>query len=255
MPGNDVVIEAFTELAAHYEETVDRELRQFWGLSYEEFVDWLTEVASVNAGDVVLDVATGTALIPLKLVDEVGARGRVVGLDITLAMLKHGRKSVEATSSSSRINLVCASAMAMPFVEGVFNVVICGLGMHHMDVPQVLSEMRHVLKEGGALFIAAVGARSFWKPLWVKAIIRTITWLYYVRTDNITRAWAEATSLSNVHTADEWRTILPDFGFTNIEVTESPARHRWYPCALIMRAVAGGLKNPNGLGFPRQPKT
>lgn len=239
MAGNDVVVEAFTELAPRYEEVVDRELRQFWGLSYEKFVDRLIEVAPVNEGDVVLDVATGTALIPLKLVDKVGARGRVVGLDITLAMLKHGRKNVEAAGSSLRINLVCASAMDMPFVEGVFDTVICGLGMHHMDVPRVLSEMRRVLKNDGALFIAAVGARSFWKPLWVKAIIRSITWLYFVRTDNITRAWAEATSLSNVHTAYEWRTILSDFGFTRIEITESPARRRWYPCALIMRAVAG----------------
>ena len=241
MAGNDVVIEAFTEMAPRYVETVDRELRQFWGLSYEEFVEQLTEVASVNKGDVVLDVATGTALIPLNLVDKLGARGRVVGLDITPAMLRHGRKNVVATGSSSRIHLVCASAMAMPFVEGVFDVVICGLGMHHMDVPTVLSEMRRVLKDDGALFIAAVGARSFWKPLWVKAIIRSITWLYFVRTDNITRAWAEATSLSNIHAADDWRTILSDFGFTKIEITESSARHRWYPCALIMRAVAGKI--------------
>ena len=241
MAGNDIVIEAFTEMAPRYVETVDRELRQFWGLGYEEFVDRLIEVAPINEGDVVLDIATGTALIPLNLVDKPGDRGRVVGLDITLAMLKHGRKNVEAAGSSSRINLVCASAMAMPFVEGVFDVVICGLGMHHMDVPRVLSEMRQVLKDDGALFIAAVGARSFWKPLWVKAIIRSITWLYFMRTDNIIRAWAEATSLSNVHTAAEWRTILSGFGFVNIEITESPARHRWYPCTLIIKAVAGKI--------------
>jgi ubiquinone/menaquinone biosynthesis C-methylase UbiE len=239
--GNDVVIEAFTEMAPRYVETVDRELRQFWGLSYEEFVERFIEVASVNEEDAVLDVATGTALIPLNLVDKLGARGRVVGLDITPAMLKHGRKNVVATGASSRIHLVCASAMAMPFVEGVFDAVICGLGMHHMDVPTALSEMRRVLKDDGALFIAAVGARSFWKPLWVKAIIRSITWLYFVRTDNITRAWAEATSLSNVHTADDWRTILSDVGFTKIEITESSARRRWYPCALIMRAMAGKI--------------
>jgi ubiquinone/menaquinone biosynthesis C-methylase UbiE len=238
MAGNDVVIEAFTEMAPRYVETVDRELRQFWGLGYEEFVERLIEVAPINEGDVVLDIATGTALIPLNLVDKIGDRGRVVGLDITLAMLKHGRKNVEAAGLSSRINLVCASAMAMPFVEGVFDAVICGLGMHHMDVPRVLSEMRRVLKNDGALFIAAVGARSFWKPFGVKVIVRGITWLYFVQTDNITRAWAEATSLSNVHTVVEWRTILSEFGFVNIEITESPARHRWYPCALIMKAVA-----------------
>jgi len=237
MTGNDVVIEAFTELAPRYQETVNRELRQFWGLSYEELVDWLTEVASVNEGDVVLDVATGTALIPLKLVDKVGARGRVVGLDITLAMLKHGRKNVAATGSSSRINLVCASAMAMPFVEGVFDAAICGLGTHHMDVSQMLSEMRRVLKTGGHLIMADVGASPFWRSFWGTALLKILL-IRYGLTRRSARAQAEVEAFPNVRTADEWRTILSDFGFANIEVTESPARHRWYPCALIMKAAA-----------------
>jgi ubiquinone/menaquinone biosynthesis C-methylase UbiE len=237
MTVNDVVIEAFTELAPRYQETMDRELRQFWGLSYEKLVDWLTEVASVNEGDVVLDVATGTASIPLKLVDKVGARGRVVGLDITLAMLQHGRKNVEANGSSSRINLVCASAMAMPFVEGVFDTAICGLGTHHMDVPQLLSEARRVLKTGGHLIMADVGASPFWRSFWGTALLRILL-LRYGLTRRSARAQAEVEAFPNVRTMDEWCTILSDHGFEKIEITESPARHRWYPCALMMKAVA-----------------
>jgi ubiquinone/menaquinone biosynthesis C-methylase UbiE len=240
MSDNDVVIEAFTELAPRYVETVDRELRQFWGLSYEEFVDRLIEVAPVNEGDVVLDVATGTALIPLKLVDKIGDRGRVVGLDITPAMLKHGRKNVEATGASSHINLVCASAMAMPFVEGVFDTVICGLGTHHMDVPQMLSEMSRVLKAGGELVLADVGASAFWRSFWGIALLKILLARYGL-TRRSARAQAEVEAFPNICTAGEWRTILADFGFTKIEITESRARHRWYPCALIMRAMAGRM--------------
>ena len=234
-----VIIEAFTELAPRYEETVDRELRQFLGSSYEELVDWLIEVASVNEGDVVLDVATGTALIPLQLVNKVGARGQVVGLDVTLAMLEHGRKNVEATGSSSHINLVCASAMAMPFVEGVFDAAICGFGTHHMDVPQLLSEMGRVLKTGGSLTIADVGASTFWQSFWGIVLLRTLLAIYRLSHMSSVRAQAEAEAFPNVRTVGEWRTILSDCGFTKIEITESPARRRWYPCALIMRAVAG----------------
>jgi ubiquinone/menaquinone biosynthesis C-methylase UbiE len=237
MSGNDVVIEAFTELAPRYVETVDRELRQFWGLSYEKFVDRLIEVAPVNEGDVVLDVATGTALIPLKLVDNVGDKGRVVGLDITPAMLKHGRKNVEAAGSSSRINLVCASAMAMPFVEGVFDIVICGLGMHHMDVSQVLFEMKRVLKEGGHFIIACVGVPAFWRSFWGNALIKTMALLYKV-THRSARAQAEVAAVLNIHTAGEWHTILSDFGFTKIEITAVCQTHRfWHPDALTLRAV------------------
>jgi len=239
MTSKDVVIEAFTELAPGYEKVMDQELRRFWGLSYEQFVDKLIKVASVNEGDVVLDVATGTAFIPLKLVDRVGARGRIVGLDITPAMLKRGLANIESRGLSSRVKLVCASAMEMPFDEGVFDKVICGLGTHHMDVPQMLSEMSRVLKAGGELILADVGASAFWKLFGVKAIIKTITWLYFVRSNNIARAWAEADALSSIHTADEWRISLSESGFTKIEITEFSARYRWYPCALIMRAVAG----------------
>ncbi len=236
-----VIIEAFTELAPRYEETVDRELRQFLGSSYEELVDWLVEVASVNEGDVVLDVATGTALIPLQLVDQVGARGQVVGLDITLAVLEHGRKNVEATGSSSHINLVCASAMAMPFVEGVFDAAICGFGAHHMDVPQLVSEMGRVLKTGGGLIIAAAGASPFWRSFWGITLLKILL-VCYGLTRREARAQAEMEAISNIRTASEWHTILSDCDFTKIEIAESPARHRWYPCALIIRAVAGSTK-------------
>jgi len=240
MAGSDVITEAFTELAPRYEEIMDRELNEFWGLSYSEFVDRLIETASIEEGDVVLDVATGTAFIPLKLVGKVEARGRAVGLDITPAMLKHGRENVEATASSSCISLVCASAMAMPLVEGVFDVVICGLGTHHMDVPQMLSEMRRVLKVGGKLIMADASASVFWRSFWGIALLKILL-LRYGLTHRSARTQAELEAFSNFRTTDEWHIILSDFGFTKIEITEFRARRPWYPCGVTMRAVAGGI--------------
>jgi len=241
MTGNNVVIEAFTELAPQYEEVVDQELRRFWGFSYREFVDWLIEAIPVRDDDLVLDVATGTARIPLALASRTKVESRTVGLDITPAMLEYGRRDVDAQKLSSRIKLVCASGMAMPFAEGVFDKVICGLGTHHMDVPQMLSEMSWALKAGGELVLADVAASPYWKLPGIKTIIRIIVLLYFLPGRKFARAWAEAIALSNIHTAAEWRTILSESGFANIEITESPARHCWYPRALIMTAVAGKI--------------
>lgn len=240
MTGSDVIIEAFTELAPRYEEVVDRELREFWGLSYEQFVDRLVGMMPINEGDVVLDVATGTALIPLRIADKVGVKGQVMGLDITPAMLKHGRKKVEAAGSSSCISLVCASAMATPFVEGTFDVVICALGMHHMDVPQMLSEMRRVLKKGGSLIMADVGASAFWRSFLGIALLKILLARYGL-THRSARGQAEIEAFPNVRTAGEWRTLLSGCGFTKIEIAEFRARRPWYPCALTMRAVAGEI--------------
>jgi ubiquinone/menaquinone biosynthesis C-methylase UbiE len=234
------VVKAFTELAPRYEETMDRELEEFWGVGYREFVEQLIEIASIEEGDMVLDVATGTAYIPLALVDEIGATSQVVGLDITLAMLERGRERIEDTGSSSCISLVCASAMHMPFVESVFDVAICGLGTHHMDVPRMLSEMRRLLKTGGKLVVADVGASAFWRSFWGTVLLKILL-IRYGLVNRSARAQAEIDAFSNVRTASEWRALLSDFGFTKIEIVESPARRFWYPHALTMKAVAGGI--------------
>ncbi len=241
MAGNDVVIEAFTELAPRYEETMDRELQELWGVSYEDFVNRLMDLVPLEDGNAVLDVATGTARIPLKIASRAGAKGRIVGLDITWAMLKRGLASVEARGLAPRIGLVCASAMDMPFVEGVFDVVICGLGMHHMDVPRVLSEMRRVLKEGGRLAMACVGAPRLWRSPPAKALIWAASLLYRL-THRSARAQAEVDAVPNIRTADEWQTILSDFGFAEIEIAAqfSPRRF-WYPGALTLKATKSAL--------------
>lgn len=237
MNDSDIITETFTKLAPRYEESMDRELGEIWGISYEEFIGRLAEVVSIENGDVVLDVATGTARIPLKTASEAGAGSVIVGLDITPAMLKYGLANIEARGLSRRIRLVCASAMDMPFGEGVFDAAICGLGMHHMDVPRVLSEVRRVLKEGGQLVIASVGALPSWRVPWRDALMRMCAFLYFALTHGSARGRAEAAALSNVYTADEWRGMLSDLGFTKIEVTAEFAGCRFfYPDALIMRA-------------------
>ena len=237
MAGDDVIVQAFTGLAPSYEETVDQELSKFWGTGYGEFVDRLIDWASIKEGDVVLDVATGTAVIPRKLVNKVAPGGRIAGLDITPAMLTRGAKKVEAAGASSRIDLVCASAMSMSFIEGVFDVVICALAMHHMDVPQVLSEMRRVLKVGGTLITADVGASAFWRSFWGIALLRILL-IRHRLAHRSARARAEVEAFPNVRTAGEWLTMLSGFGFAEIEITELRARRPRYPCCLTVRAVS-----------------
>lgn len=238
MAGNDVVIEAFTELAPRYEEVVDREVRDYCGLGYKEFIAQLVRMAPLEERDVVLDVATGTALGPLEMAAKVGDEGQIVGLDITLTMLRYGQKNIEAMGLFSYIDLVCASAMEMPFADGTFDAVICGLGMHHMDVPQMLSETRRILKKGGNLIMADMGAPNFWRSFRGRVLIKILAFHYRLTHSNA-RGQAEIEALPNVHTASEWRKILSDSGFMEIEISESPPRHFWYPCALIMTAAKG----------------
>ena len=116
---NNPVIAAFTELAASYEATVDRELRTFWGLSYQVFVDQLVTRIPVRPGDLLLDLATGTAVIPRRLAAAVGAGGCVVGLDLTPAMLARARQQNRSGVVHTSTGLVCGSAIERYGTEAV----------------------------------------------------------------------------------------------------------------------------------------
>jgi ubiquinone/menaquinone biosynthesis C-methylase UbiE len=238
MPQDEIVVEAFHELAPRYEETVDRELKEYWGLSYTQFVDRLVALASVQRGEQVLDLATGTAAIPRRLVDRVGQDGRVVGLDITPAMLERGRESIEASTPSSRIRLVCASAMEIPFPDDSFDVVLCGLGTHHMHVPRMLFEVQRVLRTNGRMVMIDVGASAFWRSF-LGALALRVLLVRYGLSRRDARAQAEVEAFRNVRTADEWKALLSKSGFSGIEVAESRALRPWYPSAVTMSAVSG----------------
>lgn len=248
--GSDTVTEAFTELADTYEATVDRELRQLWGFSYRQFVERLVSMTPIREGDVVLDVATGTALIPLSASGKLGDAGRIVGLDITPEMLRHAQKNLESDGLSAHIRLVCASGMDMPFPEGTFDVVICGLGTHHMGVPQMLSEIRRVLRRGGNVVLADVGASPFWRSLAGRLWLRVLM-VQFGLTHSRSRTRAEIEAFANMWSASQWRRLLQDHDFTDIEITEHQARRSWYPRALIMRAVARTVGSTSTSGWPR----
>jgi len=235
--GSNVVVEAFTDLAPRYEITMDRELRQLWGLGYKDFIRRLVGMVPVGRGEAVLDVATGTAQIPITMATQKAPGKATVGLDITPAMLQQGSANIRASGLHPQVGLVCASAMDMPFAEGIFDVVVCGFAMHHMNVPRVLSEIRRVLKDGGQLIMGCVGAPSLWRSPLGSALLRIGT-LLYSRTQGRARAEAETDAVPNLRTATEWQMVLSDFEFRAVEVAATfTARRLWYPGALILKAV------------------
>jgi ubiquinone/menaquinone biosynthesis C-methylase UbiE len=237
MADKQMIVEAFTELAPRYEDVVDAELKRFWGWSYDGFIDNLIDLTVFNPDDVVLDVATGTGVIPLKLVARGTKTAQIVGLDITPAMLRKAALKKKTTAPAAHIDLTCASAMGMPYRAGVFNVIVCGLATHHLDVPLVLSEMHRVLKPGGRLTIADVGGSAAWRQPPVKHLIKAATFLYFLPKHGYARARSEASALNHVYTGKEWKEELEVIGFNKITIIELPANHAWSPTPLVIRAV------------------
>lgn len=113
--------------------------------------DRVVELAGVEPGQRVLDVATGTGAIARRA-HERGAA--VVGLDVASGMVEVARRA-----SSEAITFVVGDAAKLPFADNSFDAVTCGFGLSHMpDVDAVLSEIRRTLTEGGCFVESSWGS-------------------------------------------------------------------------------------------------
>lgn len=242
MDEQDVVIEAFEELSPRYEEVVDAELNLFWGWRYAEFIDTLLEHTTILPDDHVLDIATGTGVIPTTIASNGKPDFPLHGLDITFGMLKRARAKFQAVHPEDPIELTCASAMEMPYAPGSFNLAICALATHHMHVPSLLSEMHRVLDDDGRIAVADVGSSPMWRIPGVRMLLRIGALIFFLFRENWDRAWAEALAVSHVRTGKEWESILKETGFTEISMQRLKSKYRWIPDPIIMHAKKQGEK-------------
>jgi len=236
MEAKENVIEAFSELAPRYEQVVDSELNRFWGWSYHGFVNRLLAATPVQPQDIILDVATGTGVIPSLLEKAGHPRNQIHGLDITMSMLRHAKRRLEGQASSEIQNLVCASAMDMPYASSNFTQVTCGLATHHMNVEKLIFESHRVLQSGGKLTIGDVGGSRLWKIPGVKFFLRIIAFAYFIVFENKSRAWAETSAVANILCKEDWSLILMNSGFRNIAIQKLKSRYFWVPSPLLIKA-------------------
>jgi ubiquinone/menaquinone biosynthesis C-methylase UbiE len=246
MSKDNLIIETFSELTPRYESVMDSELNRFWGWRYNDFVDHLIDLTPIKPDDNILDIATGTTVIPRKIKDQITSNKPIHGLDITLAMLKRAKKIIASNYSPEDFCLVCASALAMPYKNQVFDVVLCGLATHHMDARVLLSEMERILQDHGKLAIADVGGSPMWNFPGIKFLVKLLTFIYFATQENVTRAWAEATAVSNIRLVDEWYDMLVEFGFKDISITRLRSKFFWIPKPMLIRASKNFFGGENG---------
>ncbi len=236
MKEKQAVQEAFEELSPRYEEVVDGELNDFWGWSYNQFLEELVKQTDIQKNQKILDIATGTSFIPRKIMKLNIPGTHIIGLDITESMLRHGSQKISAADLQASIDLTCGDAMVLPFSDESFEVVVSGLASHHMDIPQMLSEMRRVIKPGGLLSIIDVGTSPLWENPIFKAIARLIAYIYFSIKENRTRARAEANAVNNLRTPEGWQIDLTQAGFKNIRITKLSSKYRWLPEPLSIQS-------------------
>ena len=119
------------------------------------FLPWsklLLGHADLQSRHRVLDVACGTGIVARQAAPSVGAQGQVVGLDLNPVMLGVARS--RPAPSGAAIQWQEGNAMALPFPEGSFDVVLCQHGLQFFpDRDGAGREMHRVLTPGGRAIV------------------------------------------------------------------------------------------------------
>jgi demethylmenaquinone methyltransferase/2-methoxy-6-polyprenyl-1,4-benzoquinol methylase len=158
-------LELFAGLPRHYD-------RVAAALSFGQDPRWrrtMVEAVQADAGERVLDVATGTGLVAQALVHRYGCA--VVGLDQSTAMLDAARTRLARQAAlRERISLVVGEAERLPFADGEFDHLTFTYLLRYVDDPAAtLRELARVVRPGGrvASLEFAVPPSQPWRALWV----------------------------------------------------------------------------------------
>lgn len=170
----------------------------------------LVMMLRLPSGGLALDVGTGTGPGALAAMESLGQEGTVVGLDLSLEMLR-------LASANGVLRLVAGEVPGLPFPDGVFDAVFANFALSHFgDYEMALFDMVRVLRPGGRLGVTAwqAGQSEFgqvWedvaesfiaKDLLRDAVCRLIPWEDW---------FAEATHV---------REALQDAGLASVDVQQ-----------------------------------
>jgi len=115
-----------------------------------EAVDALAGKAGIDRDSHVLDVCSGMGGPARYLGSRLGCR--VTGLDITESRHRGAQHLTDLVGLSERVDFRLGSALAMPFGDATFDVVIGQEGWVHVpDKPRLIAECARVVRPGGVI--------------------------------------------------------------------------------------------------------
>ena len=104
----------------------------------------------VIAGERVLDVGCGSGVVTREIARRVGTGGRVVGLDLSPALLRVARELAQEADLGDRIEFREGSVLQLPFPESSFDAVLCATVLSHVPGGDTaVPELARVLRPGG----------------------------------------------------------------------------------------------------------
>jgi ubiquinone/menaquinone biosynthesis C-methylase UbiE len=173
------------------------------------------------AGEVprdILDLGTGTALIPIELCRRC-EYCRVMAVDAAVPMLDLARYNVDAAGLPDRIQLQRVDAKNLEFADGMFEAVISNSIIHHIPEPlKCLLEAVRVTGNGGRLFF-----RDLLRPPSQSRLEQLVQTYSSQENEHAQKMFAE--SLHAALSLEEMRDLVQSLGYPRNGVQQTSDRH------------------------------
>jgi SAM-dependent methyltransferase len=130
-------------------------------------------LGEIRPGEIVLDLGSGAGLDCIFAAARVGASGKVLGVDLTKAMVEKACRNATALGVRN-IEFLCGEIEHLPLDDGVAHVVISN-GVLNLcpDKPRALAETARVLRRDGRLLTADILLEDHVTP---EEVARLGTW-------------------------------------------------------------------------------
>jgi ubiquinone/menaquinone biosynthesis C-methylase UbiE len=182
------------------------------------FVDDLLANGDGEIEGDILDLGTGTALIPVELCQRV-EECRVMAADLSTSMLDLARYHLEVRELTHRIQLDHIDAKKLHYADAQFDFVISNSIVHHIPEPiLVLREAIRVLKPGGLLFF-----RDLMRPADDETVNHLVN--TYAKEDNDHQRQMFEDSLRAALDPSEMQALVVELGFAADTVQPTSDRH------------------------------
>lgn len=140
----------------------------------------LVDLATLQPGQCVLDIATGTGLAAIAAAQIVGPTGSVTGTDFAVEMLKQAQQKANVLRLTN-IEFEEVDADKQPLQKNQFDVILCSSAIMYLtDIPSSLSQWHNALKPGGTVAFSCVSETS---PS-ASVVFRTVVQKYGVTIPN-----------------------------------------------------------------------
>lgn len=127
--------------------------------------------------DRILDVGCGAGTLLCFLTEKVRFQHKAHGVDITPEQVELARRLIQARGLDQRVTVEVGSALALPFPDGSFDVVVSSHVLHNLsdeNLAVLFSEVHRVLRPGGRFVAWAFGHEWAWWSRLGKALMHLI---------------------------------------------------------------------------------